>query len=449
MLQTSSSSLNEQPIVAEQPSEALRKSRSKRWGFLHNVALLVGGTALAQGLSILFSPVITRQYTPANLGYLALFTSFLNFFLVGTSLKYELGIVSADNEREATQLGFLSLLFCLPMSLLAGGLLWLLMHFSLLGFGGLPPFTPLLIVPAIAAGGAFLALRYWFIRQERFGFISNTMVMQHGARALTQVGLGTLGPHATGLFLGEIIGRFAGLGRMLSSYWPSLKVHLLDSSMKEYRAILGKHRKLLVYSLGSSYLDTLAANLALPLLIEAYGSSAGGHFALVQRVLAVPLALISSSVADAFHSRMALHAREASPRMVPFFHRTTLLLLLAAGLPSLALVVAGPRLFGLVFGSAWTLSGTLAVVCIPWFLTQFVVSPLSRLVFVLSGQESKLVYDVFVVISVVAVFVVGRHHGMSFYHAVVALSIVNAIGYAVYYFILLRIVVAYSRAHCS
>jgi len=404
---------------------------------------------LAQGLSILSSPVITRLYTPANLGYLALFTSFLNFVLVGTSLKYELGIVSADSEREAAQLAFMSLLFCLPMSLLAGGLIWFLMHYSLLGFGGLPPITPLLIIPAIAAGGAFLALRYWFIRQERFGFISNTLVMQHGARAVTQMGLGALGPHATGLFAGEIVGRFTGLGRMIKKYWPSLRAHVRDSSLAEYRGILGKHRKLLVYSLGSSYLDTLAANLALPLLIQYFGSSAGGHFALVQRVLAVPLALIASSVADAFHSRMALHAREASKRMVPFFHRTTLLLLLAAGLPSLALLIAGPRLFGLVFGAPWTLAGTLAVVCIPWFLTQFVVSPLSRLVFVLSGQESKLVYDIFVVISVVAVFVFGRRMGMSFYQAVVALSVVNAIGYAVYYFILLRIVIAYNRDHCS
>jgi lipopolysaccharide exporter len=449
MLQTSPSSLSEPSVVGQQPAAGLSKAHRNRWGFLRNVALLIGGTALAQGVSILLSPVITRQYTPANLGYFALFTTFINFFLVGTSLKYELGIVSADSEREAAQLGFLSLLFCLPMSLLAGGLLWILMHYALLGFGGLPPFTPLLIMPAIAAGGAFVALRYWFIRQERFGYISHNLVMQHGARALTQVGLGTLGPHATGLFVGEIAGRFTGLGRMLRTFWPSFKPYLRDSTLAEYRSILGKHRKLLVYSLGSSYLDTLAANLALPLLIQAYGSSAGGQFALVQRVLAVPLALISSSVADAFHSRMALHAREASSRMVPFFHRTTLLLLLAAGAPSILLLIAGPRLFGLVFGTPWTTAGTLAVICIPWFLTQFVVSPLSRLVFVLSGQESKLVYDIFVVLGVVAIFVIGRHLGMSSYHAVLALSVVNAVGYAVYYFILLRIVVAYSRAHCS
>jgi hypothetical protein len=106
-------------------------------------------------------------------------------------------------------------------------------------------------------------------------------------------------------------------------------------------------------------------------------------------------------------------------------------------------------MFAFVFGRPWALAGTLAAICVPWFLTQFIVSPLSRLVFVLKGQEFKLVYDIFVVLSVIGVFVVGRRMGMSFYQAVVALSIVNAIGYAIYYLILLRIVVVYSREHCS
>lgn len=442
MAGSSPSTLRQQQRIAKQRRSApLRESSpEKQWGFLHNVALLSGGVALAQGLSLVLSPIITRLYTPSNLGDFALFTSFVNVFLVGTSLKYELGIVSADSEREAAQLGFLSLLFCVPVSLASGALLWLMMHYALLGFGGLPRITPLLAVPAICAGGAFAALRYWFIRREKFRFISNSVVVQHGTRAFTQASLGALGPGSLGLFAGEIAGRCAGLGKMLRIYWPSLRTYLSDATVGEYRTILWKHRKLLVYSLGSSVVDSLAANIAVPLLVRAYGTDAGGHFALVQRVLAVPLALIASSAADAFHSRLALHAREDSSRMLPFFHRTTLFLLLAGGVPALLLAIAGPRLFGLVFGADWTLAGTLAAVSVPWFLGQFVVSPLSRLVFVLSRQEFKLVYDVFVLFGVVAVFIVGRRLDLSFYHTVLALSIVNAAAYAVYYVLLLRIV---------
>jgi lipopolysaccharide exporter len=441
MLQAPLPSIKAPSAPGSPPASAIfARTPAKPWGFFRNVALLSGGAALAQGLSIALSPVITRLYTPGNLGDLALFTSFLNIVLVGTSLKYELGIVSADTEREAAQLGFLSLLFCVPVSLVFGALLWVMMRYSLLGFGGLPRITPVLMIPAVCAAGAFMALRYWFIRQEKFGFISNNVVRQHGVRAVTQAGLGTLGPHSLGLFVGEIIGRLAGMGPMLRSYWPSLRPHLLSTGLGEYRAVLRKNRKLLVYSLGSSFLDTVAANITLPLLVQSYGADAGGHFGLVQRVLAVPLALIGSSVADAFHSRMALHARQDSARMLPFFHRTTLFLVLAGGVPALILLMFGPALFGLVFGSGWRLAGTLAAISVPWFLAQFVVGPLSRLVFVLSGQEFKLVYDVFILSGVVGVFGIAHRFEMSFYHAVLSLSIVNTVAYVIYYVVLLRIV---------
>src|SRR5262249_134773 len=114
MLQSSPSSLSDKPLP--QPSRPQSRPRPQlwlphkisinRWGFLRNVAVLSGGTALAQALNIALSPIITRLYTPANMGQLALFTSFLSFFLVGTSLKYELGIASPKPEREPPQLAF-------------------------------------------------------------------------------------------------------------------------------------------------------------------------------------------------------------------------------------------------------------------------------------------------------------------------------------------------------
>src|SRR5919201_3348712 len=67
----------------------------KRWSFARDVATLGAGTAVAQIFTIASGPVITRLYTPNDLGVLGLFTSFLSVATVATSLKYELGIVSA------------------------------------------------------------------------------------------------------------------------------------------------------------------------------------------------------------------------------------------------------------------------------------------------------------------------------------------------------------------
>jgi O-antigen/teichoic acid export membrane protein len=183
----------------------------------------------------------------------------------------------------------------------------------------------------------------------------------------------------------------------------------------------------------------LGTSLPLPLLITLYGADAGGYYSLVWRVLAVPVVLIGSSMADAFHSRAALFAREDPKRLLWFFHSTTLGLLAMGIVPALAVFLYGEPIFLFVFGVKWRLSGIIAAIVAPWFLTSFVVSPLSRLVFVLHGQRLKLIYDIFILGGNLLVFWFARRLDWPMLHMVTALSAMNTGSKVVYYFVLRRI----------
>src|SRR2546421_8958625 len=109
-------------IAADQsPSGGAGSILGQRWiaqrSFARNVAILGGGTALAQTFNILLAPVLTRLYSPDSFGRYALFVSFLNVAMVGVSLRYEPGILAARAERKAAQLAFAAFLFSLPTSL--------------------------------------------------------------------------------------------------------------------------------------------------------------------------------------------------------------------------------------------------------------------------------------------------------------------------------------------
>ena len=145
-----------------------------RTGFAKKVAVLSSGTVIAQAINFLLVPVITRLYLPASIGQLALFTSFLSMAAVAVSLRYELGIISAQDEREASQLAFLSILFSVPLSLIISALLFVLIRFSLFGFGALPQYAALIMVPVLLSTGAFGSLRYWEIRRERYAVVSRS-----------------------------------------------------------------------------------------------------------------------------------------------------------------------------------------------------------------------------------------------------------------------------------
>lgn len=417
----------------------------QRWPSAKNVLTLSLGTALAQGFGMLSAPILTRLYSAADIGRLGLFTSFLSVAAVATSFKYELGIVSATDDAEAAQLTYASTVLSLVMSALAGVLLYLAIHFGAFGFGTLPLYSFWLMIAAVFFTGSFAALRYWALREERFALLSKTSISQGAARAVSQAGLGFWHANTAILLAGELIGRAVGLARMFRDVWPRIHELRKQATSGDLVAALKRNRKLAIYSLPSSLIDTIVANLPLPLVVALYGSESGGQLAVVQRVLAIPLALLASSVADTFHSELAVCARNNPEEMLRVFKRTSLNLFLMAFLPTCALLLWGRPLFEIVFGPGWGAAGTLAAICAPWFLTQFIVSPLSRLVFVLRGQELKLIYDIVLLLSIGALIPIARHESFTLTQTVGALSLVNTVAYVIYYGVLVWIVSRSSR----
>jgi lipopolysaccharide exporter len=412
----------------------------QRFRFVRNVAMLSIGTAAAQGFSILAAPVLTRVCPAVAIGQFALFTSFMSVAAVGVSLKYELGIVSAPNSSDAARLTYASAILSVPVSIASGIALYAAIHYSWFGFDGLPTYSAFLMSAVLFLIGIFTALRYWTIRNERFGLISRTIVGQHAARAFSQVCFGILFSGAAGLMTGELLGRAVGILPLFRDAWPSVRKLSSGASIRDLLYTLKGHRKLVVYSLPSTFIDTLVANLPIPIIIKLYGLENGAYFALVQKVLAVPLGLISASVADTFHSSLARCARESPGQMRSLFNRTSFWLVTIGLVPSVILVLFGRSIISVVFGSHWAVAGTLAALSTPWFLSQFVVSPLSRLVFVLHGQELKLIYDVVILTAMLVVTALSMWRHFTLCETVLAFSLSNAVGYVIYYLVLMRIV---------
>jgi len=431
-MQTSSSAQDMTGRILDQWSK-VRHS----FPFAANFTVLSGGAALAHCFTVAAAPLLTRLYLPHDIGNLGLFNTFLAVTAVAASLQYDVAIVSASDEKEAAHLATLSMLLALPMSVAGGVLLYVMIHFSLMGFGVLPAYAAGLMVPTIFFAGLFSILRYWSLRDERFGIVSHAFIFQNGGRSVLQVALGTIGLHSFGLLLGEVFGRGIGMSRMARKAWPVIRKYA--PNVRDAGKVLGSNRQFPLYSTPSSLLNVLGTSLPLPLLVTLYGADVGGYYSLVWRVLAAPIVLIGASMADAFHSRAALYAREDPKRLLRFFHSTSAALLAMGIVPALTVFFFGEPIFAFAFGIKWKLSGTIAVIVAPWFLTSFIVSPLSRLVYVLHGQRLKLIYDVLILGGNLIVFVLAQQLGWTMLHMVTMMSGVNTASKVVYYLVLLRI----------
>jgi len=429
--------------ILRQGQSWLRKLKNN--SFLRKAAVLSGGTAAGHIFTLAVSPLLTRIYRPEDFGSLGLFTSFLSTAGVGVALQYETSILAAANESEASYLALGSAILGIPTSVIAGLAMWFLIQYSLLGFGRLAWYVPIALSCVMCFLGYFAVLRYWSLRNQEFREVSQSLVVQSAARAVLQTGAGLLGFHEAGLIFGETLGRGVGMGRMFKSAWPELRSQLSGFRWHEFQRVLGKNWKFPVLSFPSALIDAVCISMSVPLLIQQFGPYNGGCYSLVWRALALPSTLISMAVADTFHSQLAACVRESPAEAPKMFLRTSGTLLLVGAVPAAILYVWAEPLFILAFGSQWRIAGAMAALIAPWYLCQFVVNPVSRTVLVLSGQETKLIWDLLCLVAIPTVFYMARIRAMDVLATVRLLSIVSALLYIAYFAVLLYLIHRFHR----
>ncbi len=363
--------------------------------FVRAVAVLAGGTALAQVLSVLAAPVLTRLYTPGDFGLLGVFASILTILSVVASARYEGAIPLPFSDAGAANLLVLSV----GLAVVVGGLVALLTAVAggtVLGWLNATALRPYLwLLPlAVFGAGLYQALNYWAIRKKAYGPIARTSVSRTGSQVVAQVGIGAVSSGPLGLLVGQFLGQVGGSGSLLRLVWKEDRGLLRRVSASRIRSMARRYRRFPIYLMGASFLNRAGLQLPSLLLVALYDPRVAGWFALGQKVIAVPMRLIGTSVGQVYLGEAAPLALESPGRLKNLFRRTVLHLAVLAILPALLLMVVGPPLFGFVFGHEWTEAGVYARLLALMFLLQFAVTPVSQTLNLLERQDLQLRWDV-------------------------------------------------------
>ena len=347
-----------------------------RSGFLHNVWLLTSGTVFAQGLVILALPVLTRLYSPQDFDLLAVYVALIGLISVVSCLRYNIAIPLPEQDEDAMALLALSLLAGCAFSLI----LVLPVVFApkataaLLGQMDLAPH--LWLVPfGIALASSYNALQYWASRKKRFGLITKTRMTRAVGGVGTQLAFGLTTPIPFGLLLGHAL--YSGLGVIGLGRNVMRDDHKTIGALdwERMRRVAGQYRRFPFYSVPQTLFDTGGTQLPIIIIAAATAGPEAGFLMLAMRVMGLPMGLIGSSVAQVYLAEAPEKLRDGS---LPAFTRRTMWTLFRTGAPPLAVAGAlSPMLFPIVFGAEWARAGWLVAWMTPWFILQFVVSPVS------------------------------------------------------------------------
>lgn len=366
-------------------SRALPKNR-----FARSVSVLVGGTFGAQLIMVLAAPVLTRLYTPQDFGFLAVFVALLSLVSVIASLRYEFAIPLPDDDNEAAALLVLSLVMVLIVAALSAITVFLCrdMIAQMLNTPGLADYLYLVPLGTLFVG-TYNVLYYWAIRMKEFTPLAKTRISQSVASVAIQLVGAPLGSIA--LLLGQIAGYATGLFslslRLLRSHWSVITSVKLSNVIYVAR----RHKKFPLFSIWTALFNTAGVQLPAILFAALFSPADAGIYMLANRVLTMPMQLLSPAIANVFFSDAAQAYREDKlESLVTNIHSR----LAHIGMPPmLVLLIAGPDIFKQIFGPEWREAGVFAQWLVPWLYLVFITSPLSPIFGVLDKLAASMAFE--------------------------------------------------------
>jgi O-antigen/teichoic acid export membrane protein len=394
---------------------------------------------------ILGYPLLTRLYHPSEYGLLTVFTSVVSIIAVVSTASLETAIPIPSDDHEATAVAWAGIGAVGVTALLTAAVGWPLAAplSALLGVPALARFWWLVPLTTLSLG-IYQVLSTWMIRQRSYTSLGRRNLFQGVGQVGTQATFGFLGAGPGGLLLGLAAGRLCALGGLLS------RRGLLRQprpGLASIRGAIRRFRRFPLIAAPSTLLN--AAGLYVPMLIISalYGDVSAGLLGLTVRVVGTPSAIIGQAVNQVFTGESSARLRNSNRTLGASVRAATLRLGAAGAIPGVVLILAGPQLFGFVFGQQWADAGEYARILAFAYLVQFVATPIASILFLLERQGTQLLWaGVRLVLTAAGPLVCGVIHA-PIRTAIIALCCGHVLSYLLLYAFCIRAADSYDRAN--
>ena len=375
--------------------------------FFKNMFVVMSGTAVAQVIGFLLTPVVSRLFNADDFGLFGAFNSLVAIVVAGVTFQYSQALMLPKNDEDAMNVfavSGLSVLFVSVISLLAVALFP--DTFVSLMKASSSSWLVWLLPLAIFSGGVLQTFQAWCVRRKAFKRTSASQVIRSIFVNISQIIAGFF--HAGG---GGLVGSTVTANGVASvSLAPQLfkqDAHLFKYiSWKRMRHQALEYRDFPLYSTPQNVMNALSLSLPVLLLTHFYGIGIAGSYAFGVRLLMVPMNFVLTALRQVlFQKGSETYNRGIS--LMPLFLKTTGGLLAIGLLPTLIMFIWSPQIFTFVFGDDWHVAGQYARWLILWIGTVFMNVPSILFAKILRMQRQMMFYDVFLLIARTSAFVLG------------------------------------------
>jgi O-antigen/teichoic acid export membrane protein len=408
--------------------------------FLSQAATILTGAVLAQVIFILFSPLLSRLYTPVEFGIYALFTNILTPLSIVATGKYEQAIVIPNEDKDAIHIYSIVVILSIAFAILIAVILFLFKNsiFHLLKaekLGNWLLLIPLsLIFLSFSQGSTF-----WFIRKKYFRASAINKVSQSSLNISSSVPLGIL--HISkGLIIGDVVGKF---GLALVSIYQSVRsgFDFRVLNIADLLKNLKKFKHFPLYNTIPSLLVSLCLSIPIFYINSFFSGSETGFVNQTRLAIFVPFSLVSAALSQILLHRFSDKRKNGLPIRSEFIRMLKNVTVLGI-LTILLIELTGVTLFKFVFGNEWSTSGVYSKILIFSYVIQFIVSPFS-VVFIAFNRIKILSFWQFFYFSTILLLYFA--HTLSIIDFLIIYTSVELISYVIYLILIFRVISEYEK----
>lgn len=372
---------------------------------------MLGGNVLAQVIALAAYFILMRIFSPDDYGLYNIFYSYIEVLIILSTLKFELAVVVADDDREANDLAGLTLRINTLVSLLLLTIvlvLWLTGmlpgNFAQLGW------MVLLIPPMVFFCGTSRVYGALFNRMHCYRSIAVNETVNAGTGALLKIALGLLGMLQAGMPVGTVA------GRAIANITYRLKLRQLGRTPSFHGdrtaafSVMRKHRNFPFFVASKDFINSLSYNLPFLWLALYFDRAEVGLFALALTFTFRPANILNTAIEKVYYARTAEGVRQGEPvgRMIS----RMLLVVNAIALPVCILAwFAAEPVFSFCFGGRWAGCGVYVRALLPWIFLSLSATPLTFISNVFSTQRIEFYFYLVLLALRVAAIAIGVSAG--------------------------------------
>ena len=386
---------------------------------------LMTAGVLGQAVALLAVPFLTRIYSEGAFGSLALLSSALAILTPISTLRFEMAVPIAVDDREAVDVASLAAgalcvvaLLALAVVVAGGWAFTSFAHRQLLLIGGSLAVNMLL-------SGLYLVGITWLIRREAFRRIAVVNATQAVAQVIAYLLVGLALPNRVGMFVGLTIGNLVGLAALGYALRTAVDPPTIRTTGERMMAAARRFRRFAWVATPGTLLNTVAVELPFLILARVLTTASYGVLSVARRITQAPVSLLAQAVGKVFHGSTARTAREQTGRARSEL-KVMIAMMTSVALGALVLYIfVVPPLLTLVFDKKWHQTGRFVKYLSFVFLAQGVASATTAVVDVAERQELQLLRDAIALISTGLVGVVVLRSSVGAIGAITAFVVIG------------------------